>query len=137
MALGVGSVVMMSLSSADLPENTAQGPDVQPQPPVLGVVEADAGGGVAWDISWGNGNRTLAVPSGGIQDLYSVSPAERARLFGRVVSIDGESAEYWGQVVEMYRRGSTESEEKALVCMFSTGAYREVNTSALVAVPGR
>lgn len=127
----------MSLSSADLPENATQGPDVSPQPPVFGVVIADAGGGVSWDISWENGNRTDAVASGGIQDLYSVSPAERTRLFGRVVAIDNESAEYWGQVVAMYRRGSAVAEEKALVCMLGTGVYREVDTDALVAVAGR
>ena len=140
MALGVGSIVTLSLSSADLPEN-AQGPDVNPQPMVFGVVMADAGGGVAWDISWENGNRTDAVPSAGIQDLYSVSAAERTRLFGRLALIDGESPEYWAQVVAMYRRGSAVATQKALLCLVGQGPadaiYREVATSELIAVPGR
>ncbi len=136
MTLAVGSIVTLSLSSADLPENV-QGPDVNPQPPVYGVVTEDAGGGAAWDVLWEQGNRTLAVPSAALQDLVAVSAGERTRLWGRIAEIVGESGEYRGEVVAMYRRGDSPATERALLAMLTTGTLREVPTLQLAAVAGR
>lgn len=136
MAIAVGSIVTLSLSSADLPENV-QGPDVNPQPQKYGVVTEDAGGGAAWDVLWEQGNRTLAVPTAALEDLVAVSAGERTRLWGRIVEIVGESGEYRGQVVAMYRRGAAPATERALVAMLSTGTIREVPTLQLAVVAGR
>lgn len=137
MAFGVGSIVLISLASADLPENATEGPDVNPQPPCYGVVVADAGSAASWDILWDNGNFTAGVATAAVDDLYAVSNAERTRLWGKIVSIAGEAENYTGQVVTMYRRGGAANPEKALVCGLTTGVYREVLTSALAAVAGR
>lgn len=136
MAIAVGSIVTLSLSSADLPED-AQGPDVNPQPPKYGVVTEDAGGGAAWDVLWEQGNRTLAIPTAGLEDLVAVSAPVRTAFFGRIVGIAAESADYRGQVVAMYRRGDSPATERALLAMLTTGTFREVPTSQLVAVAGR
>src|SRR5574340_1122430 len=130
MAFGVGSNVLISTTSADLPVNATEGPDVNPNPPCFGVVVADAGSSLIWDILWDNGNRTNGVATAAVDDLYAVSANERTRLWGKIVAIAGETESYTGQVVAMYRRGGAANPEKALIYQMNTGVYREVLTSA-------
>lgn len=136
MALGAGSIVTMKVASGDLPGTTV-GPDITPQPPRYGkVIQAALDGGPA-DVLWQDGILDLTLPIAGIDDLYSVAPATRAALWGQIVVVSGESAEYQYVVISMFRRGAVGAVEKAVLRPLNRAGWREVRTSALVAVTGR
>lgn len=134
MALGVGSIVTIKASSVDLP-GSANGPDFTPQPPKVGkVTEVQSGYGILWE----DGILDLTVPAAGFDDLYSVSPTERTRLWGQIVKINSESNDYQYLLVAMFRRGSNVATEKAVLrALGPQRVYREVRCDALVVVAGR
>lgn len=133
MALGIGSIVTLKASSADLPGSSV-GPDFTPQPPKYGkVLDAVSGYGVLWE----DGILDLQLPADGFDDLYSVSGAERTRLWGSVVKVAGESDDYTYIVTSMFRRGNAAAVEKAVLRAITQRVFREVRCAQLVPVAGR
>lgn len=131
MALGVGSIITQKPSSGDLP----LGPEYVPQPPRFGKIIGVADPG--WSVLWQLGVVQANLPTDAYDDLYSVSPAERSRLWGQVVHIVNESPEYQAIVTSMFRRSDAAAAERAVIFSLNGRGWREVNCADLVVVAGR
>lgn len=80
---------------------------LQPQPPIQGIVTAVDGGASTTTILWDHGER-VTVPDGQFDVLTNAGADEQNRLEGkwvrRVVNDELPSAEFEGRVIAVYKR---------------------------------
>jgi hypothetical protein len=126
MAIGVGSIVAVKVSSAQLDLGNACA-----QPPAFGCNESASG---PFTITWANnGNRVAGIPSTSLDEITNAgSPAQA--LFGQVVNFVGASPAMSGPVIMVYARSAV---DVVLIKCVSTGAFLEALASAVTAQAGQ
>lgn len=136
MALAIGSIV-----------RPAVGLFWTPQPPDNGRVVQNPGAGTN-DVLFDNGELAPAVPDAQLDSIVTASDPTRDAFIGRIVRPKQSttapvllvSQEYTGEVIGVYSvttGGGGGPFNRVLVKLLSTGAYVELDTSALDILPDR
>lgn len=144
MPIVVGDIVTPHIDSTGL-ARTALGPVVQPQPPLIGIVNAfaDPATTVLW-ASAGTGNLVATINDSGLDVLDDGDSGEVTRLKNRFVRIipssNTASPEFQGVVVSLYVRdlSGDDSPTPTLALVRTTsGLWYEIQSNQLEPVDGR
>ena len=126
MAIGVGSIVAVKVSSAQLSLGNASA-----QPPAFGCNESAS---VPFTITWANnGSRVTGIPGTSIDEITNPSDPTLA-LLGQVVNVPGSSPGFSGVVIGAYARSTVDV--VLFKCGF-TGAFVETLAANVVPQPGQ
>jgi hypothetical protein len=126
MAIGVGSIVAVKVSSAQLALGNASAGS-----PCKGVSESAS---TPFTVTWQNtGARVAAIPDTSLDEIKDPG-APALALIGQVVNLtDGASPALNSLVVEAYARGVN---DVVLMQSIATGAFMEVLASAVTVQAG-
>ena len=125
MAIGIGSIVAVKISSAALTEGF-----VCAQPPCFGVSETAA---TPFTVTWQpDGSRVAAVPDSSLDEITTPGNTTAA-LLGKLVTIAGYDASYTSVVVGAYKRTAV---DYVLLKSVATGAWREIIATAVTVTSG-
>lgn len=126
MAIGVGSIVAIKISSAVSGSVLSPGA-VTAQPPCFGVCES---AGAPFTVVWADtGVKTTGLLATSVDEIEDPD-GPTAGLLGKVVNIDGYDPAYNSVVVSAHKR----SEVNYVLCKsIATGMYMEVLATAIEA----
>lgn len=131
MAIGVGSIVAVKVSSAQLDQGNASA-----QPPCFGACES---AGTPFTITWSNnGSRVASIPSTSLDEITNAT-AQSQKLLGQVVNLPSVGGSPGGSpalnslVVGVYARSGT---DVVLMKSLQTGSFVEALATAVMLQAG-
>lgn len=131
MAIGIGSMVAVKISSAALALGS-----ISHQPPAFGVSETAS---TPFTVTWGDGSRVASIPATSLDEIITANTPTLA-LVGQVVTKLNRDAAYSGVVVDAYARVSVTASptigttQMVLVKCLATGAFLEMDASTVIPV---
>lgn len=129
MAIGIGSMVAVKISSAALALGS-----ISHQPPAFGVSETAS---TPFTVTWGDGSRVASIPATSLDEIITANTPTLA-LVGQVVTKLNRDAAYSGIVVDAYARVATSpvasTTQMVLVKCLATGAFLEMDASTVIPV---
>lgn len=129
MAIGIGSMVAVKISSAALALGS-----ISHQPPAFGVSETAS---TPFTVTWGDGSRVASIPATSLDEIITANTPTLA-LVGQVVTKLNRDAAYSGVVVDAYARVATSpvasTTQMVLVKCLATGAFLEMDASTVIPV---
>jgi hypothetical protein len=130
MAIGVGSIVAVKTSSAQL----AQGNATPPSGPAFGCNESAS---TPFTVTWqSNGSRVTGIPITSLDEIIDPSASGLA-LLGQIVNLTvGASPALNSVVVDVYARNTSGVGDCVLMKSLQTGALMEALASAVTVQAG-